>query len=69
MYIYIYIHIYRHILHSTETLVGQKKLKKKLEKQWMPRAKEIFPRAILSTRAICSATLAFFFFFSVGPGG
>ena len=42
--------IYTYILHSIETLVGQKKLKKKLGQQGMPRAKDIFQRAISDTR-------------------
>jgi len=46
-YIYIYIYIvcvYTHVLHSIETLVWQCKYKK-LWRQWMTRAKEIFLRA------------------------
>jgi len=39
------------VRHNTDTLVGQKKFKK-LGQQRMPRAKEIFPLAILVTRAI-----------------
>jgi hypothetical protein len=46
------IHVYTHILYNTETLVGQKN--KNLEHQWMLRAKEIFPLAILGTRALGS---------------
>jgi len=34
-----------------ETVGGQKKYKI-LKQQWMPRAKEIFPCAILGTRAV-----------------
>jgi hypothetical protein len=48
--------IYTHILYNIETLVGRKN-KKKLERQWMLRAKEIFSRAILDTRAIGSSAL------------
>jgi hypothetical protein len=46
-------HIYTDILHNLETLVGQK-IWKELGQQWMPRAKEIFLRAIFDTRAIGS---------------
>ena len=42
---------YTHIIHSTQTVLGQKK--------WNPRAKEIFPRAILDTRATGSPTLPY----------
>jgi hypothetical protein len=48
--------IYTHIIHNVATLVGQKK-EKKLGQWWIPRAKEIFPRVILGTCAVGSATL------------
>jgi len=35
--------IYTHVLHNTETLVGQEKLKKKWDNSRIARAKEIFP--------------------------
>jgi len=40
-----------HVLHNVETRVGQNRL----GQQWMPRAKEISPLAILRTRATHSA--------------
>jgi hypothetical protein len=43
--------VYTPVLHNTGKLVGQKKYKI-LEQQWMPRAKEIFPCAILGTHAV-----------------
>jgi hypothetical protein len=39
------------VRHNTETLVGQKE-KQKLGQQWNLRENEIFPRAVLDTRAI-----------------
>ena len=41
-----------------ERLVGQKKLKKQVGRLWMSRAKEIFLRVILGTRALGSSALA-----------
>ena len=48
--------IQTHILHSIETLVGQKK-QQKLRQHGMPRAKEIFPHAVLDMCAIGSPAL------------
>jgi len=48
--------IHTHVLHNIGTLVGQKKYKI-LEQQWMPRAKEISPSAILGRRAVGWSTL------------
>jgi hypothetical protein len=44
--------VYTHILHNVGKLVGQNKLK-----QWQLRAREIFPRTILGTRAFGSPTM------------
>jgi hypothetical protein len=45
-----------HNLHNIETLVGQNN-NKKMGQEWMTRAKEMFPFAILGTRDIGSSAL------------
>jgi hypothetical protein len=52
----IHIQSLRSQIHNIEKLVGQKNTED-LGQQWKQRAKEIFPRAILGTRAIGSAAL------------
>jgi hypothetical protein len=42
---------YKHVLHSMETVDGQRKYEG-MEQQWMSRAKEISPLDILGTRAV-----------------
>lgn len=52
----VYIYVYIYILLNIETLFEQKK-KKILAQKWIPRAKKIFPFAILGTRAMGSPDL------------
>jgi hypothetical protein len=48
---------YTYTFQNIETLIGQNKLKN--GKHCVPHAKEIFPGAILDTRAIVSAALTY----------
>ena len=56
IYIHISIYIYIYILNNIEPLVGQEK-SEEMEQKWVPRAQEIFPIAILATRAILLSAL------------
>jgi hypothetical protein len=56
LYAFRYVYIYTHAPQYGDP-GREKEIKEKLGQQWMPRAKEIFPRAILGTRAVGSWAL------------